>query len=205
MNYWLRGLMPFIRKGNQCKLRDAASVVCNMFPPAKRALPLSWRLLKAWKKHELPAQAPPFSDLILAGLVGLSVSEGLPGLACALALAYHCCLRTGEAFAVTLARLMLDITSGALLLPQTKKGIRDSVSITDPAVLALLHQYLPTCPRFSPLLGCAPQAARSNLNALLRFFSLHEIGFRWYSCRRGGATAEFRVHGQMERILARGR
>ena len=34
---------------------------------------------------------------------------------------------------------------------------------------------------------------------------VERYGFRWYSLRRGGATRAFRFHGQMERVLVRGR
>ena len=40
---------------------------------------------------------------------------------------------------------------------------------------------------------------------LLEVLGLERFAFRWYSVRRGGASAQFRAHGQMEKILVRGR
>ena len=40
---------------------------------------------------------------------------------------------------------------------------------------------------------------------MVRFFKLRHLKLLPYSSRRGGATWDFRMHGQIERSLSRGR
>ena len=47
--------------------------------------------------------------------------------------------------------------------------------------------------------------ARVRLKQLLHVFGIERYGFRWYLLRRSKATRRFRCHGQMERVLVRGR
>ena len=184
---------------------DGISGIQHFFPSVRGHLKFAWRLHAAWRKYELPAQAPPFTDEVLAGLVGLSLMCGDLPLAASLALGFHCFLRSGEIFALQSGHVTVSQTSGAVLLPITKKGIRDSVSINDADVARLVSQRLASSQPGDLLIGRGPGAARSALNELLRFFEIGDYGFRWYSCRRGGATADFRSHGQMEKTLVRGR
>ena len=127
---------------NICYAGDAISGLQHFLPMLKCQLPTAWRLFGAWRKSEIPAQAPPFPDLVLAGLVGLSLHLGLDGLAAALAVAFHCYLRTGEVLGMRCSQLALSHGRGAVLLPQTKKSIRDNVSITDRHVAAVCQRRL---------------------------------------------------------------
>lgn len=177
----------------------------HFMPFLRHHLPCSWRLYGAWQRHELPAQAPPFTDLLIAGLVGLSLSiDDLP-MAASLALAFHAYLRSGELFALRCGHVMSDGASGGVHLPVTKKGIRDSVSIDDPLVARLVAHRLAHSQPGDLFIHRSSFRARRDLALLLQFFQLHDVGYRFYSCRRGGATADFRASGLMERVLVRGR
>ena len=184
---------------------DAISGLQHFLPMLKRQLPTACRIFGAWRKSEIPAQAPPFPDLVLAGLVGLSLHLGLDGLAAALAVAFHCYLRTGEVLGMRCSQLALSHGRGAVVLPQTKKSIRDNVSITDRHVAAVCQRRLAAGAPGDRLVACSAAQALALLKLLLHFFGLEGHGFRWYSCRRGGATSDFRPHGLMEKILVRGR
>ena len=49
---------------------DGLSGLQHFLPSVRRSLNGSWRVFKAWRAHELPAQAPPFPELICDALVG---------------------------------------------------------------------------------------------------------------------------------------
>ena len=189
------------------KAADTLSGLTHFLPLVKGHLRYSWSLFKAWRKSELPAQAPPFDDLLVSGLSGLAYRVGLPALGASLLLAYHCLLRSGEIFSLRCSDVMIspDAASGALTLTMTKKNLRDSVRISDPLVLRFALRRLHTSPPHALFIECTPAQARYALSLLLKFFGLEPFGFRWYSARRGGATTDFRVHGLMERTLIRGR
>ena len=56
-----------------------------------------------------------------------------------------------------------------------------------------------------PVIGVSATSARTMLLELLAFFGLQRFAFRWYSCRRGGATSLFRAYGSLDKVLVRGR
>ena len=184
---------------------DGLSGLQHFLPSVRRFLNGSWRVFKAWRAHELPAQAPPFPQLVCDALVGLSLNLGLLGLAAAIAVGFHCCLRSGEIFALLCEHVVCDSSAGAVILPKTKKGIRDCVSIDCPRVAALCLRRLLQLQPGESFMGLTPQKARSILKDLIHVLGLARFEFRWYSIRRGGATSQFRAHGQMEKILVRGR
>eukprot|EP00974_Lingulodinium_polyedra_P029028 2797803-Lingulodinium_polyedra.AAC.1 len=53
--------------------------------------------------------------------------------------------------------------AGVLILPETKKGIRDSVTITEPIVLRLLQTLLPHAPRGVPPIRLRPPCGEATL------------------------------------------
>ena len=184
---------------------DGLSGLQHFLPSLRRNLNGSWRVFKAWRAHELPAQAPPFPELVLNALVGLALSLDLPGLAASLALGFHCCLRSGEIFSLLAEHVVCDRGAGAVILPKTKKGIRDCVAVDSSRVAHLCFRRLLSLKPFESVIGLSPASARTRLKQLLEVLGLERFAFRWYSVRRGGATAQFRAHGQMEKILVRGR
>ena len=81
----------------------------------------SWRVLGVWRKNVLLAQAPPFTELILSGLVGLPVGPRDYEMAAALALGFHCYLRSGQIFAIHKTEIFVNGTPGALF-PASHQG-----------------------------------------------------------------------------------
>eukprot|EP00959_Pyramimonas_sp_CCMP1952_P214015 4478130-Pyramimonas_sp.AAC.1 len=67
-------------------------------------------MLKPWKNKELPVQAPPLPPVLAWGLVGLALEAGFPGVACVFAVAWHCMLRTSEAFSLQASNITLGHT-----------------------------------------------------------------------------------------------
>ena len=106
---------------------DLLSGLSFFMPHLHGHLRYGWQLFRTWRRTELPAQAPPFDDLLIASLAGLALQVGLLPFASALLLAYHCMLRTGEIFTLTCDNIALahDLTTGAIVIPMTKKNLRD--------------------------------------------------------------------------------
>ena len=48
---------------------------------AKRKTPFAWRLLGAWKRHEIPVQAPPMSRLMALAIAGAAMQASEPWFA----------------------------------------------------------------------------------------------------------------------------
>ena len=123
---------------------DTISALQARVPALKGSLKGSWLQLRAWQNKELPIQAPPLPAPLAWALVCLALEVGLPGVACVFALAWHCMLRTSEAFNLQARHLTLGRAGGAVRLAHTKKGMRDVVAINDPAVAELLRRRLDT-------------------------------------------------------------
>ena len=94
--------------------------------PRRASFSCSWRLLSAWKQHELPCRATPFLPAFVAAVAGWFCAHSLPGTAAALLLGFHCLLRTQEFVSAQWAHLTIQKKSSiaVLLLPNTKSGQR---------------------------------------------------------------------------------
>ena len=69
-----------------------------MVPFVKHHLPLSWRLLKARSKHELPTRAVPLDAATVLAFAGLFWVWEEYRLSAGIVLAFDFFLRTGELF-----------------------------------------------------------------------------------------------------------
>eukprot|EP00973_Karenia_brevis_P029615 4085143-Karenia_brevis.AAC.1 len=90
-----------------------------------------WHLLSTWRKKELPMQALPLTIDFMLAVVGLALACGDTGLAAAFAVGCHCFLRAGEFMHMLSKHVVIEGNQGVVLLPHTKKGYRDVVTITD--------------------------------------------------------------------------
>jgi hypothetical protein len=109
--------------------------------------------------------------------------------------------------------LLLGDHNGIVSLPvskgRTRHNNKESVTITEPALLALLHELV-LYKRESrlykvPIWVHTGTAFRKALYELFKFFGVEHLQFRGYSLRRGGATAFYARTGNMEQTLLRGR
>ena len=188
---------------------DALSAASYFCPWARKRLPSAWSLLGAWRKHELPNRAPPFSLHVVQALAGAAKAKRYTRVGVALLLAFHCLLRTGELLTVKARDISIHGLTGVLTLPSTKSGHRtgakESVTITDQGLLAMLTTLISTLPPHEPILGMSNGQFRKFFAALLSTLGLHDWGFRPYSLRRGGATGHFQQHGSLDLTAVRGR
>jgi hypothetical protein len=197
-------------EGDNCsRARYLVAGIQYFVPSTRRHLELAWTLVRTWARMEPPHRAIPFScDLVLA-LSALAVEKGMQDVAVLLLIAFEAMLRTGEAFMVA-ARDVLFTARGAILrLPRTKMGVRQAreemVQIYSPIAVSLLRRAVAERPDGGLLARRRPDQLRVALKSLLAVFELHELGYSWYSLRRGGATVDFLEHGSMETTIVRGR
>ena len=77
-------------------LPSTTLAVIQHFLQRKRCLPRAWWHMSTWSLFDLPCRAPPLPAVVVYSLVGKALSEGLVGLAAALAAGFASFLRTGE-------------------------------------------------------------------------------------------------------------
>ena len=176
---------------------DALSGMHYFLPSTRRRLPGSWKLFANWRKMEVPSRAPPLPEDLLWALMSKAVQAGQFDLASLLGLGFHCFLRTGELLSIRPMDLLLGDHNGIVSLPvskgRTRHNNKESVTITEPALLALLHELV-LYKRESrlykvPIWVHTGTAFRKALYELFKFFGVEHLQFRGYSLRRGGATA----------------
>lgn len=189
------------------------SGIHHFIPSTKRHLPLSWRLFGIWRRHEVPARAPPLtSDIVFAmaswAIQGLDLS--FAGL---ILLGFHCFLRTGELLSLTANSLLLREGSGIVTLHVSKGGsrrrVQESVTIDDPTVYLVLEELVALRKQqrqsHLPLWNASGSSFRKKFDDCLQHLMVGDLRFRPYSLRRGGATAFMQQTGSLERTLLKGR
>jgi hypothetical protein len=118
---------------------------------------------------------------------------------------WHAYLRTGEMLNITKSKISLGETKRVISLGITKARRHEMVTIDDPVLVRLLKIVLAEVGDQERLCELSESQFRSFYNELMRWFGLVEFGFKPYSIRRGGATADFAEHGSMDRCCVRGR
>ena len=194
--------------------RSAASNILaalqDQQPKVKGKMPQAWRLLKAWVTHEVPNRAPPLPLDILEAMVGYSLFKEDFAFALTLLLGFHGLLRTGELLQLQGAHISVSSPKGpaVISLGWTKSGKRqgaaESITIHVEDICRRLHQWKRMMPSHQLLAGPG-HLWRQKFNNILQALSFHKWDFRPYSLRRGGATYQFKIHGQFDRLLLQGR
>jgi hypothetical protein len=184
---------------------DGVSAMQHYLPSVRRHLNGAWRLLRAWAKHELPAQAAPFNYALVCALSSLAWDVGLRGFSVIFMFGFLKFCRSGELFDLTKRNLQVSGAQIIAELVHTKKGMRDAVSCESATLAARMQQVLDQLEEHDCILGMTGARARQILKFLLEFLHVDAGIFRWYSLRRGGATRFFRITGSMERTLVLGR
>ena len=177
-------------------------------PKLRHNLPASWRLMKTWSIHEVPARAPPLTEAVLRAMVGWAVTQGHATFGLSLLVAFYGLLRTGELLALQAWQIhMVSQTQPAVInLGLTKAGKRqgaaESVTLTEKHVLHHLWLWKSRVPEHT-FLTLKPHAWRNLFSECIH--KLDQWEFRPYSLRRGGATHLFVKGGSLDRVLLAGR
>ena len=202
----------FSRGEGVTTISDTLSGLHHFSPWLRGQLSRSWRLFKLWRKIEKPKQAPPLPKQFAESLVARAIEVEDTRLALVLALGFWGMLRTGELMLLEPRHLLLGRNDLVLQLGLTKSGLRrhqdENVVIHHRPTLLLAQFVLEESKQkramSDPLYLQGGPEFRKQFASLLSFFRFPS-SFRPYSLRRGGATAHFRKHGQMERTLIKGR
>jgi hypothetical protein len=192
---------------------DLLSALVWTSPNLKRQLLTSWGLIRAWGIHELPMRAPPLPRGSFFALAQAHTAAGHRDVGLGVVLAGHCLLGTGELLNLTWGDIELDATlhRGALNLGITKsgarRGIAESVGITQPWLVAMLYTYREHHQKQpgNRFISLSSSAFRRAFADALRSLGWQEWGFMPYSLRRGGATELWRSTGQLSHVTVRGR
>ena len=194
---------------------DAKSILNNglcglaHFVPALRGqLYGVWRLYRAWSRAEKPVQAPPMVKVMAQAFAGWFESEGHPGAATMILVAFHCILRTNEFFELRTGDVS---TSGRGLLLQLRDtkigqrlGIHQEVALTNPWLCRRVREAVRAAGAGHTLLGMTPYHFRRRW-ALARVALRASTRYTPYSLRRGGATAWFQYCGSFDKVADKGR
>ena len=183
---------------------------CQHFLHVRRVFPGAWRIYDMLNKLEESQQTPPLLPIILQGMLAAAWADGEYAFVAVTALAFHCMLRTIEFLDLSNLQIQLDSSdTGVVHLGKSKSGKRSNqdemVSIEDPLVGRLLKMVLQYGPRGARVFPQAAGRYRFLFHHYLTVLMCAQIGFQPYSLRRGGATFDFSLHGDVSRTMMRGR
>ena len=169
----------------------------------------AWRLLGIWEKLVPPRRAAPISATMLCGVAGAALSIGLLPVAALLLAGFEGVLRSAEIFSLTRGDVYFARGRAVLRLRSTKMGVRrgelEMVVLKSRLAVSAMRA---ACARLEPqerICSFHPAKLRSVFKDLCKVLQLSYLNLTWYSLRRGGATAHFLGHGNLELTLQYGR
>lgn len=135
-------------------------------PKLRHNLPGSWRLMKTWSVHEVPARAPPMTESVLRAMVGWSVLQGYATFGLSLLVGFYGLLRTGELLSLQSWQIHMSSPQqpAVINLGLTKSGKRqgaaESITLTEKHVLQHLWAWKRRVPEHT-FLTLKPHAWRN--------------------------------------------
>eukprot|EP00438_Fugacium_kawagutii_P028381 Skav207225 [mRNA] locus=scaffold1717:53090:53854:+ [translate_table: standard] len=180
-----------------------------MLPHLKHSLPLAWRLVKTWTRHEMPTRAVPLDAPTVISFASLFCLWGEHRLGAGIIVAFDFFLRTGELFTIRRNQVEFAGRTATVQLLQTKSAAHqihsERLLAWDRIAVQALH-FL--CLELQPgdyLLTSSAQRFRTLWHRAVTFFMLNEFYIQPYSLRRGGATSAFRRGATFDQLMVRGR
>ena len=211
---WFHDL--YILRGGGCRsyAEDAVSGIHLLVPSVKGHLHQAKLALKGWSKLVPSIPHPPLTwDMTVCIGVRLAC-RGRFSMGVATLLAFDCYLRVGELVGLTRSDVADagDRRRGSshrtmeLRLKHTKTGKNQSVSVRDPAVIALVRQVLATVSNrpSARLFPYSSSTFRRHFKAAAADLGLSE-DFVPHSLRHGGATRDEARGMTVEEVMRRGR
>jgi len=189
---------------------DVISGLGHYMPAVKRSLVGSRRLLACWGRLELPNRAPPLTPVFTYAIASYFKEKNWTDSLVLLLLGWETFARPGELFAAKKSHFMLSETrlKGTWVLPLSKSGQRhgvaESIALSDPWVVSLVATYLQRLQPEQTLSQSSPEMHRERLWQAAAALKIG-FDFRWYSVRRGSATAWFLRHNDMGTLTVKGR
>ena len=205
--------------GSLFEVNNAIAGMCHHFPPLRGHLRESWRLARTWQRQEPAGRALPISPLIALAFSGGFIAAGFLSAAAVLLAAYDTYLRTGEILALQWADITIYESSSTAMIrlrdtkSQHQSGAGEFVMVRSRLAVQLLvaarrqHRRSSLGRKQSEerALGMSPAAFNRVFAEVRSLLELDGQKLTLYSWRRGGASADFRAHGSMEKTLLRGR
>ena len=191
---------------------DTVSGFTKFVPSLRGTFTVSWSLITAWQRHELPQRCVPINLQTIKAFCGYAVYLGEPEFALTLAIGYHGILRTAEMYHIAIGDMEIDHrkSTAVLTLPQSKSGTRynviESVVLDEPAILRRWKDMTEGMLPGDLLFPQGPRHFRKLFDDIAFKLELPKgLLFKPYSVRRGAATAFFRETGSMSKTCVRGR
>jgi len=191
---------------------DTLSGFTKLVPALKGKFPMCWSLITAWQRNELPQRATPLTLRLLKAFCGVCITNGWLDLCLILAIGYHCILRTAEMYSMSCGDFTFNRhdNTAILTLSTSKSGTRynivESVTVTDAALVRKLRQTVCSRAPGDLLFPLGHRIFRSQFASIVKTLRLpSDLLFTPYSIRRGGATEDFRSHGNIGATTVRGR
>ena len=94
--------------------QDLLAALQYYIPSLRRNMALSWSLLAAWGRHEMPTRAMPMTPEILAAFCGGLVAAGHPSLALLCVFGFSSLARTGELLSLERRHVAFGKTSAVV-------------------------------------------------------------------------------------------
>ena len=189
--------------------QDLLAALQYYIPTLRRNMALSWSLLAAWNRHEMPTRALPMTPDILAAFCGGLVLAKHPTLALLCVFGFTTLARTGELLSLERQHVAFGEHSAVIAFEWTKRGQRlgvdEGLTVEDPVTLACLHRL---CEGLAPgdrLCRYSERQLRSVWAHVARCLELDTMACRPYSLRRGGATHLYRRTGNLHVVAQVGR
>ena len=197
-------------------LFDVNAALCGLhhfLPWTKRKIPRAWKLFKTWRRREAPRRVPPMPAQLLFSLVHFAVEAADLYFAALLLLGFEGLLRTGELLQIRACDYLVQNDQILIHLANTKTSLRrgaDEVVVFhntwSALILAEVKDLAIAQGRFSlPLWNRSPQSFRKCFRSYLKRWQVHNMGFKPYSLRRGGATHLFMQCKSYDLTTQRGR
>ena len=188
--------------------QDVLSSLQHFEPQLKRKLLESWRLIKAWQKHEIPNRAPPFTPLTLSVLAGWCHGQ-FPELALGLLVGFQGLLRTGELLQVRNKDILCREDFIIIYLGETKMSVRnagtESTSFRDKKLALMLQAWKSVHVPEALLINLSASSFRQWFARGLEATGLSSIDYKPYSLCRGGATQVYIETQSYSAVCQRGR
>ena len=188
--------------------QDTISALQHFEPQLKRKMLRSWRLLKAWQKHEIPTRAPPFTLTTLSVLAGW-LQTRCAELALAVCVGFHALLRSGELCQLRNRNIICSEDLVILQLGQTKMAVRnagvESASFRHQKISIMLRAWKAVNSDEALLVNMSPSLFRQWFSRGLSETGLISLPYKPYSLRRGGATQVFLETQSYAAVCQRGR
>lgn len=200
---------------------DLLSGIQHFLPAARRHLPGAWRTFAAWKCKWSRSQAPPLGAVLCEFIIRSAWAAGQRRFAAALALAFGAFLRPSEIIGLTPLALAIfeegQVPKILFNLGLCKISIRFGWSDSTDAIWPLAvraGRWAKTCPALVPSAPIYLGNYREFTDLLAAWIAVaYDLSdppaipepYSLYSIRRGGATHDYLVGGDVSQTQFRGR